>query len=366
MTETLDDIEDLATQYGIPFEDALFIDLNRKGVVTDTSFERIRFYFRPANNRYFHESRERGINEFFFALPTHSGISNYLLANGAISLGNEEIGTIRELENDTCDSTYPRREGTVINLNPNTKSQCHGCAFCHTFKQDARDISDLSLEDFLRKHAEEWLRKYDAHDLSHIHSVATVTGCFDGESEVIDYLSLVRTIFSEFGYKGEVFYYGSEITSKEALDELKKIAPFALCFSLECFENRDSILKPHKGGVSLETAKKVLDMSKDRGFGTNFSYIVGMEPLNVVLGRMEEFLPHINKQPVINIFQPHTRGQRGLLVPEARELQYFLDARQGLEILFVNAGLGPRIWENYRCLWYLNFGLEQINEPRLP
>lgn len=366
MPKTLEDINKFAERYGIPFEDTLFLDINRKGVVTNIDFERLRFYLRPSNNGHFHESRRMGIEEFFFALPTHSGISNYRLEDGTLSLEGEVIGTVREIENDTCDSTYPRREGTVINLNPNSKSQCHGCTFCHTFKQDAKDISDLSLEDFMKKHAEEWLRKYDMPDLSHLRSVATVTGCFDSEREVVDYLFMVRKVFAEYGYQGEVFYFGSEITSQDALDELREIAPFDLCFSLECFEDRERILKHHKGTVSLEQAKDVLRMSNERGFGTNFSYIIGMEPLAVVFTEMEECLPYITKLPVINVFQPHTEGQRRLYSPRAQQLEYFLDARQGLERMFVDAGLKPRIWENYRCLWYLKFGNEEITEARLP
>lgn len=366
MPNTLSDIAKSAERYDLPFEDTLFLDINRKGVVTNINFERLRFYLRPSHNGFFRESRRLGIEEFFFALPTHSGISNYRLTDGTLSLDGKVIGTVREIKNDTCDLTYPRREGTVINLNPNSKSQCHGCAFCHTFKQDANDISNLSLEDFMRKHAEEWLKKYNIVDLSHLRSVATVTGCFDSEREVIDYLFMVRKVFAEYGYRGEIFYFGSEITSPEALDELRGIAPFDLCFSLECFENRKRLLKPHKGGVSLEQAKGVLRVSKERGFGTNFSYIIGMEPLEVVFARMKEFLPYITKLPVINVFQPHTSGQRKLYAPGAQELEYFLDARQELEKMFVEVGFKPRIWENYRCLWYLKFGNEYITEPRLP
>lgn len=366
MPKTLDDIADLAEKRGIPFEDVLFIDLNRKGVVIDTTFERIRFYFKPSNNGYFNESKQRGIEEFFFALPTHTGFSDYHLVDRRISLVDEEIGTVREIENDTCDSTYPRREGTVINLNPNSKSTCHGCAFCHTFKQDARDISELSIGDFITKHVEAWLKKYDKPNLSHLYRVDIITGCFGSEEETVRNLHLVRNIFSTYGYNDEIFYFGSEITSEQALDKLKEIEPFALCLSLECFENRSKLLREHKARISSESAKQILGMSKERGFGTHFSYVLGIEPVKVVLKGMEEFSPYINRLPVVNIFQPHTRGQKRLLVPEANEIEYFLNVREGLEKIFNGTDYKPRTWGNYRCLWYLKFQGKDLDGARLP
>jgi hypothetical protein len=363
---SLENIRGLSKSYDIPLEDALFIDMNRKGIVVDTDYERIRFYFRLSDDEYFEESRRSGIKDFFFAMPTHSGISNYHLNDGSIYLEGKEIGTVREIENDTCDSTYPRRNGTVFNLNPKSKSTCRGCAFCHTFKQTARDISELETEDFIEKHIREWLKKYGKTDLSYLHRVDVVTGCFGSEEEALNNLYLIRDVFSRYNYNGEIFYLGSEITSEQAFDKLKGIEPFALCLSLECFGNRDKILRWHKARISLEDAKEILGMSKERGFGTHFSYVLGIEPLELVLEKMEEFLPHVNRLPVVNIYQPHTPGQRKLLVPEANELEYFLTARKGLEKIFGPTGYRSRTWGNYRCLWYLKFQNEYLTGERLP
>ena len=364
--KSFDRIKELSTLNDIPLEDALFIDMNRKGVIADTEHDRIRFYLRISDDPCFEESEKSGVKDFFFVVPTHSTISNYCIKNNVMLLEDKEIGTIPGIVNDTCDPIYPRRNGTVLNLNPHSKSTCHGCAFCHTFKQTGRDVSKLKTEDFIKKHIEEWLKKYGKNDLSYLHRVDVVTGCFGSEEEASNNLHLIRDITSKYNYNGEIFYFGSEITSQQTLDKLKGMEPFALCLSLECFEDRDRILKKHKSIISLEHAKEILGGSKEKGFGSQFSYVLGIEPLEVVLDGMEEFLPYVNRLPVVNVFQPHTQAQTKLLAPEAHELEYFLDARKGLEKMFGPTGYRPRIWGNYRCLWYLKFQDERLKGERLP
>lgn len=366
MPKSLREINELALSYEIPFEDVLFIDLNRQGVITDIDYERLRFYFKIPENSYFKESKELNIRKFFFAVPTRSGISNYYLKNNAIYLGNEKIGEVSEFENDTCESVYPRRNGTVFNLNTQSKSNCRGCAFCHTFKQTAKDIYNFNAEKLIEMYIENWLGRYYKPDLSHLNRVDVVTGCFGGEGKVLNHLFQVRNIFSKYNFQGEIFYFGSEITSEEGFKKLEKIKPFALCLSLECFENRDKLLRAHKAKISLEHAKEILNISKERGFGTHFSYILGLEPLDIVIEKMKKFLPYINRIPVINLFQPHTDNQNKLIIKDAINLEYFLKARKKLEKIFLSTGYRPRTWGNYRCLWYLKFGNEILYGSRLP
>lgn len=344
----------------------MFIDFNRKGVQLNTPHERVRFYLTLSENPYFEESKKRGVRDFFFGMPTHSGISDYKIVDGTLYLGHQEIGQVKEIENDTCDSTYPRRNGTVFNLNSRSKSRCRGCAFCHTFKQTPKDITELTPEEFVKRHIEVWLKKYEKADLSYLHRLDVVTGCFGDEREVLDHLRMVRDVFSRYNYHGEIFYFGSEITSPQAFDELREISPFSFCLSLECFENRGKLLRHHKAKISLESAKESLGICKKHGFGAQFSYVLGLEPLSVAVRGMEEFLPYINRIPVMNIFQPHAPEQTTLLHPDAREIDYFLNARKALEKVFVNRLLPDRTWGNYRCLWYLKYGNENLDGPRLP
>lgn len=366
MINNLQELNELAISYDLPFEDVLFINLNRQGIITDLNYERIRFYFSPLNNSYFEKSIKQRINKYFFAVPTHSGFSSFYLRGNRLFFKKEEIGKVHNIHNDTCDSIYPRRNGTVFNLNTQSKSLCRGCAFCHTFKQSANDIINLTLKEFIREQIIKWLKKYKISNLSNLFRVDIVTGCFGNEEKALAHLFFVRKIFSKFGFNGEIFYYGSEITSKVAFDELETIKPFAFCLSLECFKNRNKLLKKQKGIISLENAKRILEMSKKRKFGTQFSYILGLEPLDFMIEKMKEFLPYINRLPVINIFQPHTPHQKKMLDSNALRLEYFLNARKRLEKIFRNKNYKPRTWGNYRCLWYLKFGKEQLLGSRLP
>jgi len=367
-TEDLDYLQEKAYAYGIPLEDVLFIDLNRQGVITDIPHERIRFYFKLINDPRFKESNERGVKDYFFGLPTPELDSDYALSGGKILLRGKEIGAVNDVQNDTCDSTYPRREGTVLNLNIKSKSTCHGCAFCHTFKQTPRDLygKEKSPKELTEILVKEWLEKYSRQDLSYLYRLDILTGCFGGEEELVKSLFDVRETFSKYRYRGEIFYFGSEITSKQAFDKLEAIKPFGFCLSLECFSNREKLLKKHKANITLEDAKQILATSKDKGFGTQFSYVLGLEPKEIVVEGMEEFLSLVNRLPVINVFQPHTMEQRKLLVQEARSLDYFLDIRKEMERIFGPTGYRPRTWGNYRCLWYLKFANEKLEGSRLP
>lgn len=366
MANILKEINELAESYDIPFEDVLFIDLNRKGVITDLNYERLRFYFKITENTYFQQSEKLNIKNFFFAIPTHSGISNYFLRGNSIFLNNEKIGEVWGIENDTCESVYPRREGTVFNLNTQPKSNCRGCVFCHTFTQTAKDVFQLNTDELIKFHIKNWLKKYNKSNLSHLYRVDVVTGCFGSEENVLNHLFKVRKLFSEYKFNGEIFYFGSEITSEGALNALIILKPFSLCLSLECFKRRREFLRHHKASISLKRAKEILDLAKDKDFGTHFSYILGLEPLDLVITKMKEFSAYINRLPVINLFQPHTLHQKKLLHPEALNLDYFLDARKDLEKLFVPFKFIPRTWGNYRCLWYLKFGETCLRDSRIP
>jgi hypothetical protein len=279
---------------------------------------------------------------------------------------DEKIGKIKNLANDTCDASYPRRGGTVLNLNPVSKSTCCGCKFCHTLLQDANDRQEnLQNISVLKKFIEQWLKKYKTFDLLHLIQVAIVTGCFGGEEKVIAYLQKLRNILDKYNFNGELFYYGSEITTKKSLDKLRKIKNFAICLSLECFENRKKLVRDIKTKITIDKAKEILKTAKENNFRVNFSYILGLESLEIIKRRFKELLPYINSFPVINVLQVH-RGQEKLRYSEAWKLDYYIKARKIIEDLFKNTKMRPRIWENYRSLWYLDFANEKLTDVRTP
>jgi len=350
--------------YNVPPEDILFLDLNLSGVKFHLPYSRIRFEFIPEYRTYFRISIKRNIKKYFFPLPTTPS-SIYCIKEDHLTMNGEKIGKVKGIAEDTCDSSYSRRNGTVLNLNPNSKSLCHGCKFCHTIQQTARDREYRFTLSTFQRFLKKWVREHGVPDLSHLIQVALITGCFGSEKEVVKYLKVIRKVLNEYKFSGELFYYGSEIISKKALDELKKVKPFALCLSFECFENRDIMLKDTKRNLSIEDAKNILSRVIENGFRSNFSYILGIEPLDAMKKLFEELFPYINSFPVINVFQIH-RGQEKLRYPDAWEIKYYMKARKTLEKMFMKTNMRPRPWENYRGLWYLQFGDAILDGIRTP
>lgn len=351
--------------YNVPPEDILFLDFSLSGVKVDFPYARVRFKFIPENRLYFKISLQRNINEYFFALPTNPH-SIYRIKNDHLIASEEKIGKVECFANDTCDSSYPRREGSVLNLNPISKSLCHGCKFCHTIFQDAKDKEEnLQNEDSLRDFIKSWLEKWKKPDLSHLIQVAIVTGCFGGENKVVKWLKMAWRVLNEYKFKGELFYYGSEITKESSLDEISNLKPFGLCVSLECFEKRDLILRYTKARLKIEDIKRILKEAMEKGIRTNFSYILGIEPLEVVKKGFVGLAPYINSFPIINVFQLH-QGQEDLRCKEDLNIDYYIDAKKIIEKIFENKKMTPRVWENYRSPWYLQFGEKVLNDIRVP
>lgn len=354
----------LSEYYTIPLEEILFLDFSLNGIEFSFSYPRIRFKFIPEHKSWFKDSIQRGIKSYFFALPTSSK-STYCIKNKRLIINGRALGRVGKVEEDTCDSSYLRRKRTVLVFNPLSKSLCHGCKFCHTITQTPQDRKSLISKDEVRNFFGSWLDNQNLIDLSHLIQVSMVTGCFGSEKKVLEYLKMLRGILTRFGFKGTLFYYGSEITSEKGLEELKKISPFILCLSVECFADRGIILKSAKGRLAFEDIKRILLKARECELGVRFSYILGIEPLELMEINFVRLLPYINVFPVINVFQVHN-GQENLRFHEAREIEYYLEARKIIERIFMNTTMRPNPWENYRSLWYLNFGKEQLNEIRTP
>lgn len=364
MLENLEKALVFSENYKVSPEDVLFIDFSLSGVKFPASCVRIRFGFHPQNNSFFRASTEKDINDYFFALPV-TRESAYHIEGDKFNANGELLGNIKDAEEDTCDSSYLRRKGTVFVFNPLSKSSCYGCKFCHTIKQTPRDRKSIITEDEVKDFFRNWLKNQHLVDLSHLIQVSIVTGCFGSEQKLVEYLKMVKGILTQFGFNGILFYYGSEITSEKSLEELRKINPFTLCVSVECFADRGIILRSTKGRLTSEDIKKILAKAKEYEFGARFSYILGIEPLEVMEFNFVRLLPYINAFPVINVFQIH-RGQENLRFHGAREMEYYLEARKIIEGIFMNTTMRPNPWENYRSLWHLNFGKEYLNDFRTP
>lgn len=364
MLKSISEAKSLSRKYDIPVEDILFVDMSLSGVCFSLPYVRVRFEFFPEDNFCFENSIKREIQNYFFALPT-SYNSLYRIEEDRLMMNERVLGLIKDIEEDTCDSSYVRRKGTVFVFNPVLKSSCSGCEFCHTIRQTGKEEGSLLTRGRIRQFLNSWIKQNSFSDLSHLIQVSVVTGCFGSEKKVIEHLKILRDLLYNFGFQGKILYYGSEITSKKGIDELKNLRPITLCLSVECFNDRERMLKYTKGRLGIRQIKNILTKAQRIGCKTRFSYIVGIESLEAMQQGFNSLLPYIDCFPVVNIFQIHN-GQEDLRFSNARKIDYYLKARKSIEKMFINTNMRPASWENYRSLWHLTFGKEKLNEIRTP
>ncbi|PIV43757.1 MAG: hypothetical protein COS26_00115 [Candidatus Nealsonbacteria bacterium CG02_land_8_20_14_3_00_40_11] len=352
MLKSIVQIQELSRKYNIPVEDIILIALNRFGVYTDIPEKRIRFKLKL--------NTVDGL--FYLAICANTDTSPFILKGDNLFLNGNSIGIITERENDTCDSTYFRRNKTALTLNSNSRSKCRGCKFCGTYSQNANDINNLLTEDRLVNRINEILAQDSIKDLSNCIYVCICTGCFENEKNALKHILMVKDVLRAFGFNKELVYIGSQITSEKSLEILKNSAkPFTLYFTLECFTRRKQLLRYSKAIITLPKAKEILESAINKGINTGILYILGLDSLGVAIKKIKNFSPYLTKFPIINIFQNYLPEHELLRNPEAKNIEYYLKARKELEKIFITTNLRPRPWENYRSLWYLTFGNEKIN-----
>lgn len=350
--------------HGVPLEDVLFISLNTSGVRYDCGYHRMRTALHLENRGLFPEANDRGDTDYYFALPVNPA-SPFSITGNVLSYGGTSIATVSGTTEDVCDSHYPRRNGTSLNLNPNSRTSCRGCDFCYTAYQVPRDLRRLRTADDLRSFFDDWLVTYGKPDLSHLIQVSIVTGCYDSSEEVVSFLQTLRRVLTDYRFAGRIFYLGSQITTADYLRALAEVAPLGICYSLEVFERRE-ILRSHKRHLTLAAARDSMEEALSLGYEVNFTYIVGMESLVIMDHHFSELVHHVNKFPTINTLQIHEGQPRSLADPSAQYLDYYLDARRRLEAIFRGSGLQPLVWEDYRSLWFLSFDGQPLRGIRTP
>ena len=354
----------LAEKYGVPLEDVLFIALNVNGVSFECDYNRMRMAFHLADSSLFDYAKQRGELDYYFALPVNHN-SPFIMADNVLLLQNTVVGQAIGPTEDICDSHYPRRKGTSLNINPNSRTSCRGCEFCYTAYQVPYDRKRLKTEADLKDFFEGWMMQYGLASLAHLIQVSVVTGCYESSDDLCWFLRTLKKVLTEYQFAGKIFYLGSQITSQEQLRSLVEIQPFGVCLSLETFERRD-LLRDKKRAISLQDACEAMDFAQELGHEANFSYIVGLESLRMIKYHFNCFKDHVNKFPTINTLQMHKYHQATLMDPAAHRLEYYLDARQILEQLFAQTSLRPLVWEDYRSLWFLTFNQESLHGIRTP
>lgn len=344
----------LAKKYNIsPFEIAQ-IDFNRSGIFLPNAEVREDFRVR-FKGRLFNSA------ESWFALPVRRAEDTLFRGeNGKIFFGNGIIGQTEELLLDTCESSY-QRGPTLLNLNSRSRSNCGGCTACvHTYKNlyDGTVIKDnqpiVTQEDF-----EQFLSNKNI-DVSKLDQIAVVTGLFGSEEKVIEHMKIINEVAQRKGFTGELMYFGCEVNSEKALDQLAQISNFAIIYAIDNFTKRDRILAKVKSHITMDMAKQTLMNAKNRGINTSVAYISGIDSLEDMQNGFNYIKESLTRFPVINIYQIQTRGQSGILDEKAKTLEYYVRSRVKLEEAFIDSDLRPRRWENYRPLWYEYFASEKM------
>lgn len=354
----------LSEQYHMPLEDILFIALNVHGVKLDCGYGRVRMDFRLADSELFGYAKERGEFDYFFALPVNPD-SEFILTDAVLSLGGTLIGQAINPMEDVSDLYYFRRKKTVLNFNPNSRSSCAGCRFCYTSRLTPNDEERVETENELKIFFENWMNRNGFADLSHLIQISVVTGNYRNSDDLCCFLFELKRAVQEYRFGGKIFYLGSQIATTEQLNRLVEIQPFGICFSLEVFDRRN-LLRRDKKALELKDTCDAMDLARKLGYEVNFSYIVGMEPLQVLEEHFRHFRDYVNKFPTINTFQRHKFQGPTLMDPTADRLEYYLDARRILEQLFGQTSMRPLAWEDYRSLWFLAFNGEPLYGIRTP
>lgn len=362
---TLEALKKYSEQFSLPIEDSMFIALNFHGVDMDVTYNRMRMGFCLNDEDHaFDYASSRNDLYYYFALPIRHD-SPFKITSEGLYLHNYYVGKTIGATEDFCDSHYPRRLGTSLNINPNSRTSCRGCDFCYTAYQVPLDKKKMRTADDIRIFFNEWVIKNKKKDLSHLIQVSIVTGCYDSEEDLVNFILTLNDVLKEYNFNGKIFYLGSMLTSSLAIQRLKAIESFGYCMSLECFERRD-VLKVSKESITLNKAKQIMKECLANGFEVNYTYIVGLESIDTMRRNMVEFLDCTNKFPTINILQLHQQHDCNLLHSTVNDVTFLYKVRKEIETIYEDTSLRPLVWEDYRSLWYLKFINEELIGDRFP
>jgi hypothetical protein len=143
------------------------------------------------------------------------------------------------------------------------------------------------------------------------------------------------------------------------------IGPFHLTLTVECFGRRPEILKQSKAKLTPEDVEHVLRAARERDVLADYTYIVGLDSQDLAHHHLSRYAPLTTTFPRFQIFQPHSAFMDRYVATGAGRIEYYLSMRRMIEGIFLDTGLRPKSWENYRPLWYFSFAGESLHSVRI-
>jgi hypothetical protein len=354
MLTSLSEAERIASDWDVPVEDVALIALNHCGLSNEDRGQRSRIVLTVAS---------RPEEQIHLILSLRRPSSPFTLRDDTILLGDEPFAHVDRLATDDTVLGYWRNGGRALTLNSNARSQCVGCAFCPNTLEDAADPALRSAPDLAAYFAA--VAEGRGGTMSGVDRVTVCTGCFRYEQLALGHLSRVRALMREHGCDGVLHFLSSVLETDEGLDAAAELGPFHLTLTAECFTGRQTILKESKARLDVGAMESLLHRAEGAGLVTDFTYIVGLDPYADATRGLKLLAPHTTTFPRIQVYQAHTSLMDVYLQPEARVIDYYLKVRKRLEELFGATGLRPKPWENYRSLWYFQFGREPLAGARI-
>lgn len=355
LIENYQDYYDLSSRYEIPVSEIIQIDLNRCGIYLPNNEVRVNFRVR---------FKGKILDDYltWYALPVREKEdTNFSAIDGKLYFDDVCIGNLEtELMLDTCESSY-QRGPHLLNLNSRSRSNCGGCTACiHNYKsfydntviKDQKGLyTEKDIEDFFDS------KNINVADLIQI---AVVTGLFHGEKNVVEHMHLINNVAKKRGFNGELMYFGCEVNSDKALEELSKIDNFSLIYAYDNFTKRSDLLTKTKSKLTIFDAKKTLDLAKSKNIKTTISYISGIDKFKDMKNGFSLMKNSFSQFPIINIYQIQNISQAKILDEEAQNIDYYLKSRKEIESIFNTEDFVPKRWSNYRPLWYKYYNNEML------
>lgn len=337
--------DSLASKYEVPIQNVVAIALNRYGIIyRGVEDNRLRF-----NLQILGEEKPT-----FFAVCVNTyKESPFELIDNKLYLSNQVIGEVTNIEKDTCTSTYFRNNKKVITLNSNSRSKCVGCKFCGTYSLSEDDAVDFGTTEKIQQYFEYLLKVNNINNMTNIENITVCTGCFKTEDALVEHLLNLKSGTANLGFTGSINYIGSQLRDYDKVKLLKdSIGDFGIYLTIEKFLEREKFMKKEKASLTLEKAKDLLQYSSSIGVTSTFLYILGLEDLETVEQYMNYFKDSINKFPIVQVFQDYTEEQEQYRCDEAKDIEYYLRARQIMDKTFQDTELSPKLWECFRSLYH--------------